>query len=194
MATSTAALAGDGGTRSPKVFTPGKVRSSATVVGAVGAPSSSSMNLWTSTSTTRSRDISTPTLSAGRLASITTCGRRKLSTVEWYLPDEISPFLIASIAAHGVFSSDLERSTTMIHGASPPLARIHWDLRGAHNRSKQWMSVDNNSKRNKQQEQSAALSSASSPRPSKRPSRPKIAPRRHRSTARPNAQPFPPAR
>ena len=41
---------GDGGTGPLKVFTPGKVRSSATVVGAVGAPTSSSMNLWTSTS------------------------------------------------------------------------------------------------------------------------------------------------
>ena len=88
------------------------------VAGAVGAPSNSSMNRWTSTSTTRSREIATPTSSAGRLASITTCGRGKLSHVECHFPDEISPFLIDSIAAHGVFSSDLDKSTTIIRGAS----------------------------------------------------------------------------
>lgn len=113
----------------------------------------------TSTSTTRSREISTPTLSAGRLASIPTCGRRKLSTVEWYLPELISPFLIDSIAAHGVSSSDLDRSTTMIAGAFPPLARIHWDLGGANDDSKQWeecqltTTTQANNNRNTQQEE-----------------------------------------
>ena len=74
--------------------------------------------------------------SAGRLASITTCGRGKLSHVECHFPDEISPFLIDSIAAHGVFSSDLDKSTTMIRGAFPPLAMIHCDLGRANDRSK----------------------------------------------------------